>query len=199
MVAIPHCLCANAIPLPVGKVAALAEDAAVSRVQGENDKVRRFGEFRYAAKSWKVARRVIGRVEASPQGSDSRFIVTNLAGTPRWLYERVYCQRGQAENLIKAHKLHLASDRTSCTSATANQFRLLIHTAAYWLLHTLRALAPKTSFWRDAQFDTLRLALIKVAARVTEIKTRIKVALPSSYPHQTSWALLAGRAVKLPP
>jgi hypothetical protein len=183
----------------LGKVAALAEDAAVSRVQGENDKVRRFGEFRYAAKSWKVARRVIGRVEASPQGSDSRFIVTNLAGTPRWLYESVYCQRGQAENLIKAHKLHLASDRTSCTSATANQFRLLIHTAAYWLLHTLRALAPKTSFWHDAQFDTLRLALIKVAARVTEMKTRIKVALPSSYPHQTSWALLAARAVKLPP
>jgi hypothetical protein len=101
--------------------------------------------------------------------------------------------------IIKAHKLHLASDRTSCTSATANQFRLLIHTAAYWLLHTLRALAPKTSFWHDAQFDTLRLALIKVAARVTEMKTRIKVALPSSYPHQTSWALLAGRAVKLPP
>jgi hypothetical protein len=106
---------------------------------------------------------------------------------------------GGVHLIIKAHKLHLASDRTSCTSATANQFRLLIHTAAYWLLHTLRALAPKTSFWHDAQFDTLRLALIKVAARVTEIKTRIKVALPSSYPHQTSWALLAGRAVKLPP
>jgi hypothetical protein len=63
--------------------------------------------------------------------------------------------------LDKAHKLHLASDRTSCTSATANQFRLLIHTAAYSLLHTLRGLAPKTSFWRDAQFDTIRLALIR--------------------------------------
>ena len=65
-------------------------------------------------------RTVIARIEASPQGSDSRFIITNLAGTPRWLYESVYCQRGQAENLIKAHKLHLASDRTSCTSATAS-------------------------------------------------------------------------------
>jgi hypothetical protein len=126
--------------------------------------VRRFGEFRYAARSWTVERKVVARIEASPQGTDTRFIVTNLAGAPRWLYES-YCQRGQAENLIKAHKLHLASDRTSCTSATANQFRLLIHTAAYWLLHTLRGLAPKTSFWRDAQFDTIRLALIKVAAR----------------------------------
>ena len=142
---------------------------------------------------------VIGRVEASSQGSDSRFVITNLAGTPRWLYESVYCARGQAENLIKAHKLHLASDRTSCTSATANQFRLLIHTAAYWLLHTLRGLAPKTSFWRAAQFDTIRLALIKVAARVVEMVTRIKVALPSCYPHQTSWARLAARATALPP
>ena len=183
----------------LARVAALAEDAALGRVGGEGDKVRRYGEFGYAARSWQVERHVIGRVEASPQGSDSRFIITNLKGAPRWLYESVYCQRGQAENLIKAHKLHLASDRTSCTKATANQFRLLIHTAAYWLLHTLRGLAPKTSFWRDAQFDTLRLALIKVAARVTELKTRIKVALPTCYPHQQSWALLAGRAAKLPP
>jgi len=181
------------------RVVDLAEDAAVARALGEAEKVRRFGAFRYAARSWKGERRVIGRIEASAQGGDSRFIVTNLKGTPRWLYESVYCQRGQAENLIKAHKLHLASDRTSCTSATANQFRLLIHTAAYWLLHTLRGLAPKTSFWRDAQFDTIRLALIKVAARVTEMKTRIKVALPSCYPHKTSWALLATHAVKLPP
>jgi Transposase DDE domain group 1 len=183
----------------LARVAALAEDAAVARALGEAEKVRRYGEFRYAARSWQVERRVIGRVEASPQGSDSRFIITNLAGAPRWLYESVYCQRGQAENLIKAHKLHLASDRTSCTSATANQFRLLIHTAAYWLLHTVRGLAPKTSFWRAAQFDTIRLALIKVAARVTEMVTRIKVALPSCYPHRTSWALLADRAIKLPP
>jgi len=183
----------------LARVADLAEDAALGRIAGEGDKVRRYGEFRYAARSWQVERRVIGRIEASPQGSDSRFIITNLKGAPRWLYESVYCQRGQAENLIKAHKLHLASDRTSCTSATANQFRLLIHTAAYWLLHTLRGLAPKTSFWRDAQFDTIRIALIKVAARVTELKTRIKVALPTCYPHQQSWALLAGRALKLPP
>ena len=142
---------------------------------------------------------MIARVEASAQGSDSRFIVTNLKGAPRWLYEEVYCARGQAENLIKAHKLHLASDRTSCSKATANQFRLLIHTAAYWLLHTLRGLAPKRSFWRDAQFDTIRLALIKVAARVTEMATRIKVALPSCYPYKDSLGLLSARAAKLPP
>ncbi len=160
--------------------------------------MRRYGDLRYAATSWKTERRVIARVEAGPQGADSRFIVTNLAGLPKALYEKVYCARGQAENLIKAHKLHLASDRTSCTKATANQFRLLIHTAAYWLMLTLRGLAPRTSFWRDAQFDTIRLCLIKVAARVTEMVTRINIALPSAYPYQSGFATLAGRIATLP-
>jgi Transposase DDE domain group 1 len=183
----------------LGKVRHLAEDAAVSRIDDAAVKVRRYDAFRYAAKTWQVERQVIARIEASDQGSDSRFVVTNLKGAPRWLYEELYCARGQAENLIKAHKLHLASDRTSCSKATANQFRLLVHTAAYWLLHTLRGLAPKASFWREAQFDTIRLALVKVAARVTELATRIKVALPSSYPYQDSLALLSARAAKLPP
>jgi hypothetical protein len=105
----------------LGKVRHLAEDAAVARLEDEAGKVRRYGAFRYAAKTWPVERQVIARVEASAKGSDTRFVVTNLKGTPRWLYEEVYCARGQAENLIKAHKLHLASDRTSCTKATANQ------------------------------------------------------------------------------
>jgi hypothetical protein len=182
------------------RVTDLAEQAAMGRIDGEAEKVRRYGEFQYAAKSWKkIERRVIARVEASTQGADSRFIVTNIAGSPKALYEKVYCARGQMENLIKAHKRHLASDRTSCSKPTANQFRLLIHTAAYWMIHTLRGLAPKTSFWRNAQFDTIRLALVKVAARVTEMVTRIKVALPSSYPYQESLALLAARTAKLPP
>jgi hypothetical protein len=181
------------------QVSDLAEDAAMGRIEGEADKVRRYGEFCYAAKSWKVERRVVARVEAGPQGADSRFIVTNLAGLPKSLYEKVYCARGQAENLIKAHKLHLASDRTSCTKATANQFRLLIHTAAYWLMLGLRGLAPPTSFWRDAQFDTIRLCLIKIAGRVTEMVTRIKIALPTAYPYQVGFTTLAGRLAKLPP
>jgi hypothetical protein len=110
------------------RVCPLAEEAALGRLDGEGEKVRRYGEFRYAAKSWNVERRVIARVEAGPQGADSRFVVTNLPGLPKTLYERLYCARGQAENLIKAHKLRLASDRTSCSKATANQVRLLIHT-----------------------------------------------------------------------
>jgi hypothetical protein len=182
----------------LARVAALAEDAAMSRAEGEASKVRRYDECRYAARTWSAERRVIARVEASDRGTDSRFIVTNLTGTPQWLYETVYCARGQAENLIKAHKRHLASDRTSCSRATANQFRLVLHTAAYWLLHEFRGLAPKASFWRDAQFDTIRLALIKIAGRITEMATRIKVALPSSYPYRDSLVLLATRAARPP-
>jgi hypothetical protein len=181
-------------------VTALAEQVALDRLDAPADsKMRRYGEFRYAARTWHIERRVIARVEASAQGVDSRFIVTNLAGLAKSLYEKVYCARGQAENLIKAHKLHLASDRTSCTKATANQFRLLIHTAAYWLMHTLRGLAPKSSFWRDAQFDTLRLGLIKVAVRVTELVTKIKIALPTGFAYQHGFATLAARLAKLPP
>jgi Transposase DDE domain group 1 len=180
------------------RTAGLAEEVAMRRVQGEAAKVRRYGEFAYAAETWNTERRVITRVEASERGADSRFVVTNLAGTPRWLYEVVYCARGQAENLVKAHKVHLASDRTSCSKATANQFRLVLHTAAYWLLHTLRALAPKRSFWRAAQLDTLRFALVKVVGRVTELVSRIELALPSDYPYRDSLTLLAARVARPP-
>ena len=188
----------------LSKILDLAEDVAVRRVEGEAEKVRRHGEIDYAAASWPAkqdrnARRVIARVEAGPQGNDTRFIVTNLTGTPEHLYEDIYCARGQAENLIKAHKLHLASDRTSCSKATANQFRLLVHTAAYWLMHSLRGLAPARSFWRDAQFDTISISLLKVAARITEMATRIKVSLSSGYPYQDSWILLTQRAARRPP
>ena len=187
------------------KVADLAEDVALRRLDAGNresappwrDRLRRQGladAIRQHRASRHRPRR--GRTARAPT---RRFIITNLAGTPEHLYEDIYCARGQAENLIKAHKLHLASDRTSCTKATANQFRLMVHTAAYWLMLTLRGLAPKLSFWRDAQFDTIRINLLKVAARVTEMATRIKVALPSCYPYQDSWLLLAARAVKRPP
>ncbi len=118
-------------PVLLRQVSPLAENTALGHVACEAEKVRRYGDFRYVAKSWNVERRVIARVEAGPKGADSRFIVTNLPGLPKTLYDKVYCARGQAENLIKAHKLRLFSDRTSCSNATANQFRLLIHTAAY--------------------------------------------------------------------
>jgi len=181
------------------RTAAIAESNAVERAETGVDKVRQFTEFCYAAKSWKVERKVIARIEATMMGSDTRYIVTNLKGTPRWLYETLYCARGQAENLIKAHKLHLASDRTSCHNATANQFRLLVHTAAYWLLLSLKSLVPKMSFWHDAQLDTIRLSFIKAAARVTEMTTRTKISLPSSYPYKPDLTMFATKAMAAQP
>ena len=182
------------------RVAALVEDVALRRAgKGADAKVRRFADLRYAAATWRAERRVIARVEATARGADRRFVVTNLSGRSKHLYERVYCARGQAENLIKAHKRHLASDRTSCMSATANQFRLILHSAAYWLLHSLRAAAPKRSVWRTAQFDTIRLRLIKIAARVVEMRTRIKVSLPSACPDQAILTLIADRLAARPP
>ena len=161
-------------------------------------KVRRFKEFFDAAKTWSRVRRIIARVEAGGDGTDSRFIVTNLGqGSGRSLYQDLYCRRGQAENHIKAWKTHLAADRTSCPKATANQFRLFLHAGAYWLLWSLRTLMPKRSSWRVAQFDTLRLRLIKVAARIVETKTKIKVHLPTSAPDQAIWHLVLRRLPRL--
>jgi hypothetical protein len=161
-------------------------------------KVRRFMQFYDAAGSWRRVERIIARVEAGPEGPDTRYIVTNLeAGRAKHLYERLYCARGQAENHIKAWKNHLAADRTSCHTAEANQFRLFLHAGAYWLLWSMRRVMPKRSVWRVVQFDTLRLRLIKIAARVVELKTQLKIHLPSSAPDQAILAMLLDRLPRL--
>jgi hypothetical protein len=148
-------------------------------------KARRFKEFYDGAKSWSRVERIIARVEAGAEGPDTRFVVTNLKQrNARVLYEDCYCRRGQAENHIKSWKTHLAADRTSCTKASANQLRLFLHAGAYWIMWGLRVSMPKKSMWRVAQFDTLRLRLIKIAARVVEMKTMIRVHLPTSCPGQ---------------
>ena len=164
----------------------------------KNGKLRRFKEFLDGAASWSSVERIIARVEVGDEGADTRFIVTNLKiRNARVLYEDVYCRRGQAENHIKSWKTHLAADRTSCTRATANQLRLFLHTGAYWLMWGLRVSMPKRSVWRVAQFDTLRLRLIKVAACVVEMKTMIKIHLPTAYPAQEVLRLALTRIPRL--
>ena len=161
-------------------------------------KVRRFTEFYDGAGSWSRVRRIVARVEAGDQGADVRFVVTNIAtGRGRSLYERTYCARGQMENHIKSYKRHLAADRTSCSRATANQFRLLLHAAAYWLVWALQATLPRRSPWRTVQVDTIRLRLIKIAARVEELKKRIRVRLPTAYPYQPILNLCVERLTRL--
>jgi hypothetical protein len=151
----------------------------------KDGKIRRFKEFYDGARSWSRGERIIARIEVSAEGPDTRFIVTNLnKRNARVLYEDVYCRRGHAENHIKSWKTHLAADRTSCTTATANQLRLFLHAGSYWIMWGLRVSMPKRSMWRVAQFDTLRLRFIKIAARVVEMKTMIQVHLPTSCPGQ---------------
>ena len=106
--------------------------------------VRRFHQLPYRAQEWSRSRKLVARVEATAL-STVRFIVTSLQGRSKTLYEKVFCARGKAENLIKDMKRLTRSDKTACSRWQANQFRLFLHVGAYWLLHTLRLATPKRS------------------------------------------------------
>src|SRR5436189_9409 len=146
-----------------------------------------------AANRWQCERSIVARLEATPKGLDIRYIVTSLKGGARHLYETVSCARGEAENFIKLHKAQLASDRTSCRDPRANQFRLILHTAAYWLMLAMRNAIPKGSLLSTGEFATIRLRLIKIAARVVEGAARIRVYLPTACPDREVFRALAGR------
>lgn len=175
------------------KVDETADALRVERAVEDKDAVRGFAETTHAARSWSKQRRAIARIEATRLGLDIRYVVTNIAtGTAEWLYADLYCQRGQAENLIKLHKAQLASDRTSCRSATANQMRLVLHTAAFWLVLTVRDAIPKAHALAKAEFTTIRLRLLKVAARVTETTSRVRIAFAAACPDALLFRHLAG-------
>ncbi len=163
-------------------IVAAADAVCVDRATRAEPMLRRYAETSYAAKSWgNPGRRVVARIEASTIGLDIRFVVTSLkAGSAEHIYDTLYCARGQAENLIQLHKAQLESDRTSCRSANANQMRLFLHTAAYWLMWTVREALPQTAALRIAEFATIRLRLIKVGARVVETATRVRIAFASA-------------------
>jgi len=143
-----------------------------------------FGSFAYAAKSWDRKRRVIAKAEHTAQGKNPRYVVTNVPGDPQEFYEDVYCQRGEAENRIKEQQLDLFADRTSCHRFVANQFRLLLSSAAYVLVQALRRTALAGTALAEAQVGTIRLKLLKVAARVVVTVRRVVFHLSSSYPYQ---------------
>ena len=178
--------------------------AACAAAQADGKKLRRFKAFYDGARSWDRVERIIARVEAGPQGTDTvdtlrgSTIVTSLATlSGRTIYQDIYCARGQAENHIKAWKTHLAADRTSCSRAAANQMRLFLHVGAYWLMWSLRTLMPRRSRWRVAQFDTLRLRLIKLAVRIEVLKTQVRLHLPKTMPDQAIFSLLLTRMPRL--
>jgi hypothetical protein len=176
-------------------VADTADNLRFHHAKSNQTKLRTYASFTYQAGSWKRPRKVVARLECSLQPDageatstgmrqevDIRYVVTSLKGTAQHLYEDVYCQRGQMENLIKLHKAQLASDRMSCHNATANQVRLALHTAAFWLMHCVRSAIPQTNPLARCEFATLRERLIKIGARVIEHIARIRVQLPTSCP-----------------
>jgi len=170
-----------------------ADALCVRRATGSEAKRRSFATLSYGAKSWNQQRRIAARIEATQKGLDIRYVVTSLKGAAKHLYETVYCARGQAENFIKWHKTQLASDRTSCRDPKANQFRLILHTAAYWLMLATRDAITTRSPLSCAEFATLRLRLLKIAARVVEGAARIRVFLPTACSDRALFRALAGR------
>lgn len=155
-----------------------------------------YGEVDYAARKWPGPRRVVIKAEvvraADKEPKDNpRFVITNLKQSPQWIYERVYCQRGDIENRIK--ELHdLEIDRTSCTSFWANQLRVLLTAAAYVLMQELRLRAAGTACAR-AQVLTLRQRLLKLGARVIGSVRRFVIHLPTSFPFLPAFRLIATR------
>jgi len=174
--------------------AAMADDYAASGA-----KQRLIDEFAYAAKSWSHQRRVITRLEYGAQGTNPRFIVTNLEGDPVQLYERLYCQRGEAENRIKEAQLDLFGTRASCPRFVANQLRLLLAALAYTLMVQLRQLALEASELERATAATIRCRLLKIGAAVLRNTRRVRVMLASHHPLRELFACAAARLAALGP
>lgn len=146
--------------------------------------VKRYHSFAYKAGCWENGQRVIVKIEVSGKGTNVRFIVTDLwEYRTKGLYELGYCGRGSMELNIKDHKNYMFSGRMSCNSFYANQFRLFLHSAAYVLMHALQEKMLKVGAMAKATMKTFRERYIKIAAQVKEMKTKVKVEFPASYPN----------------
>jgi hypothetical protein len=181
------------------QIFAKTDEVCVRRAIGNLDVVRDYTETLYAAKSWSHPRRVVARIEATRKGLDTRYVVTSITHCPaQWLYDCIYCARGQAENLIKRHKSQLASDRTSCRSPLANQMRLILHTAAYWLMLMVRNAITTPQPLASGEFSTIRLRLLKIAVRIKETASRIRLAFAANCPDAALFRGLIGTLILRP-
>jgi hypothetical protein len=155
----------------------------------EGEKVRLVSSGSYQAGTWEHSRRVIYKAEVLQKGENTRFVLRSRSDEPKELYDW-YIRRGEAEGWIKDFKRALKADRLSCHRFFANQFRLLLHAAAYWLLDALRTKLVEVG-GRPMQLDTLRLLLIKIGGRVRELLTKVRLHLASGHPGQHLWHLLS--------
>jgi len=178
------------------RINAIAADLmaeAEAQYEATAEKQRLFSETMYAAKSWDRERRIIMKAEYGRQGSNPRYVVTNLPGDPQKLYDRDYCARGDMENRIKEQQLDMFSDRTSCHNWWPNQLRLLLSSLAYILVETIRRLALKGTELAKAQCGTIRLKLLKIEAVVTRNTRRVRMHLASACPYRPLFWLVARR------
>lgn len=163
------------------ELARVTIDSAKREFKQYGKPVKRYHSFMYQAGSWETAQKVVVKVELSAMGTNIRYIVTNLLSIrAKELYEKGYCARGAMELRIKEHKLYLKSDRSSCNSFYANQFRLFLHSIAYVLLHTMQKELFKGTEYANATFKTIQNKIIKTAAWVKEMKTKVKIEFPVS-------------------
>ncbi|MCX7902621.1 MAG: IS1380 family transposase [Burkholderiaceae bacterium] len=161
---------------------ALAELMLADEYGRSGIKQRLIDEFTYAADSWNRERRVITRLEYGAQGTNPRFVVTNLDGEAVDLYERLYCARGEAENRIKEVQLDLFGTRASCHKFAANQLRLLLAALAYTLMQRLRELALAGTELARATAATIRVRLLKIGAAIVRNTRRVRILLASHHP-----------------
>jgi hypothetical protein len=175
------------------RLRALAEpllERAQERYEAEGRKAKLLAEGSYQAGSWERERRVVYKAEAMEEGTNTRFVVTSRTDEPKDLYDW-YVKRGETENRIKDFKSGVKADRLSCKRFWANQFRLLLHAAAYWLLDVLRRELMGAGVER-MQLDTLGLLLIKIGGRVRQLLARVKLHLAFGHPGQPLWQILGG-------
>lgn len=169
----------------LNNLAALTINSAKREFKQYGRSVKRYHSFMYQAGSWDTPQKVIVKVEVNEMGTNVRYIVTNLIQfKAKDLYEKGYCARGSMELRIKEHKLYLRSDKSSCNSFLANQFRLFMHSVAYVLLHTMQKELFKGSELENATFKTIQNKIIKTAAWVKEMKTKIKIEFPRFCPER---------------
>jgi Transposase DDE domain group 1 len=186
-------LAANAV-LKRKAEAAMKRARRAAEASGQTEHI--YGECQYRTrKTWRWKRRVIYkaevvRAEGKEPKDNPRFVVTNLKQSPQWIYEEVYCQRGDLENRIKELHYGMEIGRTSCSHFWANQFRVLLTAAAYVLMQELRLGLAGTASAR-VQISSLRERFLKLGTQVVVSVRRIVLHLPWSFPYRDSFYRLA--------
>ena len=177
----------------LNRLTASLQDEAAACFAATGHKVRWFTDFQYAARSWDGARRVIAKIEHSQHGVNPRYVVTNLEGDAKQLYDKLYCACGDMENRIKENQLDMFGDRTSCQHWWPNQFRLLLASLAYTLIEAIRRIALKGTELANAYVGTIRLKLFKIGAVILKNTRRIRFLLASGCPYKELYFLAANR------